>query len=518
MNDTTLATPTERMHGADSVRALINAACLVATCALPLGCRRADPGPDLQIVGESTRVRREDPVPRATPWLVEGRMQLVAALGETLGLQIRHRTPGSVSLTIAAAAGVAVRTYTVESYAVTRASTDLYCGGRGGSYADGLSPATAPSSDPAYVEVSVPTAAIPGTYTGELVVGAQTLPVSLTIARVVLPPLATGRVWAYEDPRELAWAASTPPDPANVSSSERACIDTFRSYGVLLSPDLHLDWFGPRKELLAGVRDLPVVIPTDPATVGDAVRAWIDKTRGTGMVPFAIPIDEPSTPEAREKVIALARAVRAAGGGPATFRFAVTDDPRPEYGDLIDLYISLRTRRDAGGAQWTYNGAPPRAGSVVLDAATPGTRTWGWIGYRWSIPTWYVWDALYWHDRHNRKSDPMERRALDVRVDPTSFDGGEDHGNLDGVLALPLASGGCQPTLRLAALRRGLQDRQLIELAAACNADATNAVVDRLVPTALGDAPPKGDPAWPTDEAAWEAARRKLLQLADCKS
>ncbi len=515
MDDTTLATPTERRHGADSVRALINAACLVATCAFPLGCRRTDPGPDLQIVGESTRVRREDPTPAATPWLVDGGVQLVAARGETLGLQVRHRAPGAVTLTLA---GVEIRTYAVDSYAVTRASTDMYGGGRRGSFADGLVPAKAPSSDPAYLEIAVPAGATPGTYTGELVVGEQHLPVSLTITRVTLPPLATTRVWAYEDPRELAWAAKATPDPAHVSSSERACIDTFRTYGVLLSPDLHLDWFEPRKEMLAGVRDLPVVIPTDPAIVGDAVRAWIEKTRGTGMIPFAIPIDEPSTPEAREKVIALARAVRAAGGGPTTFRFAVTDDPRPEYGDLIDLHISLRTTRASAGAHWTYNGAPPRAGSMVLDAATPGTRTWGWIGYRWNIPTWYVWDALYWHDRHNRKSDPMERRVLDVRTDPTSFDGGEDHGNLDGVLALPLAAGGCQPTLRLAALRRGLQDRQLIELAAACNPAATHALVDQLVPTALGEAPATGDPPWPTDEGAWETARRELLRLADCKS
>jgi len=36
------------------------------------------------------------------------------------------------------------------------------------------------------------------------------------------------------------------------------------------------------------------------------------------------------------------------------------------------------------------------------------------------------------------------------------------------------------------------------------------------VPRALGDA---GDrPAWPSDEAAWEAARRRLIELASCPS
>ena len=36
-----------------------------------------------------------------------------------------------------------------------------------------------------------------------------------------------------------------------------------------------------------------------------------------------------------------------------------------------------------------------------------------------------------------------------------------------------------------------------------------------LVPRALGDAKGKS-PSWPTDEAAWELARRHLLELAAC--
>jgi hypothetical protein len=80
------------------------------------------------------------------------------------------------------------------------------------------------------------------------------------------------------------------------------------------------------------------------------------------------------------------------------------------------------------------------------------------------------------------------------------------------VLALP----GCQPTLRLAALRRGYQDRALLELASACNKPATDQLAARLVPRALGDAGHK--PSWPSDEAAWEVARRRLLELASCKA
>jgi hypothetical protein len=234
-------------------------------------------------------------------------------------------------------------------------------------------------------------------------------------------------------------------------------------------------------------------------------------------VPFAIPIDEPRTAEARAKVRALAEAVRAAGGGPRTFQFAVTDEPRPEYGDLVDLYISWNAAHLTGDThdRWTYNGKPPIAGSMTLDAESPGMRSWGWIAWRWNIPVWYVWDALYWHDRHNRKGAPPPGRALDPSVDSVSFTDGEDAGNFDGVLALPAADG-CQRTLRLASLRRGIQDRALLELAARCDPAATARLAAALVPRALGDAEKSGKPAWPTDEAAWERARRQLLELARC--
>ncbi len=515
MHSTTLAPGAEPGHGADNVRAAVAIACLTATCAVSPGCRRkVDPGPDLQIVGESTRVRLEDPYPAQTPWLVDGRVELVAARGELIGIQVLHRTPGTTSLTFANP-DIGVAAFDVESYPVTRASTAMYGGGRTGTFADGLTPVKAAATNPAYLEITASAPA--GTYVGQLVVGTRRVPVRFVITPVKLPPIPRDRVWAYDDPRELAWASGASGDPprGEPTEAERRCARTAARYGVRLTPDLDITWLPHRTSLLAGLANLPVVIPSDPAIAGDAVRAWIAATRGTGQVPFAIPIDEPGTPEARAKVIELAKVVRAAGGGPTTFRFAVTDDPRPEYGDLIDLYISLRTPRSANGAQWTYNGAPPRAGSMVLDALTPGMRTWGWIAHRWHIPVWYVWDAVYWHDRHNRGDAPLPGKPLVPATDPTSFDSGEDHGNFDGALVLPERDG-CRATLRLAALGRGQRDRQLLDLATACDPAATEALAAKLVPEALGDAPASGDPSWPTDEGAWELARREVLRIAAC--
>ena len=479
--------------------------------------RKKDPGPQVQIVGESSRLRLDAPAPATSPWFDGARVVTSAARGEIIGLQVLHRDGLPATLTLSDP-HVTVRSYAVEHLRARRGSTSMYGGSQGpGEYADGLTPSSAPATDPAYFELEVAREAPPGVRTGELAIGARRYPVELTVVPVTLPPLPLA-VWAYGDPRELAWAAGGAGDPprAEPSAAERACMDVFRSHGVLLSPDLQLDWWPQRRAGLAGVHDLPVVLDADPQRAGDQVRGWIDATRGTGSVPFAIPIDEPRTPEARARVRALAEVVRAAGGGPNTFRFAVTDEPRPEYGDLVDLYITLTPHLTGDLApRWTYNGAPPRAGSMVLDALTPGTRTWGWIAWRWKIPRWYVWDALYWHDRHNRKGAPLPGRAFS-RDDAISFDDGEDHGNLDGVLAFP-APGGCRPTLRLAALRRGQQDRSLLDLAAACDPTATAALAASLVPRALGDAPQAGAPSWPTDEAAWEQARRKLLALASCR-
>lgn len=512
--------------------------CLASTCAMQPGCGRCGagrhaPGPALQVVGESTRLRTADPAPARSPWFDGAGISLIAARGEIVGLQILHRGGGPVALrfprehgqaapkaagaapdaggVIAGAApeaprfatpGVEVRGYDVERLEVRQPSTALYGGSHGaGWYPDGLSPAAEPTTDPAYFEVEIARDAVPGVVHGELTAGGRTIPVALTIAPVTLPPLPL-RVWAYEDPRELAWAGG----------DEQACIAMFRGYGVLLSPDVRLEDWPARRDQFTGIRDVPVWISDDPARASDQVKGWLAALAGTGQVPFAIPIDEPRTPEQRRRVRALAEVVRAAGGGPASFRFAVTDEPHDEYGDAIDLYLSLRARLGDRVARWTYNGAPPRAGSMVLDAEAPGTRTWGWIAWRWDIPIWYVWDALYWHDRHNRKGAPLPGRALDPGRDPISFDDGDDRGNLDGVLALP----GCRPTLRLAALRRGYQDRALLDLAAACDRPATERLAAELVPRALGDA--GATAAWPRDEATWEAARRRLIELASCQT
>jgi hypothetical protein len=480
-------------------------------------------------VSESLRVRVSDPLPRTSPFFDGTTVKLIAARGETLAFQVLERNHARDVTLIIKANGVAVHDHLVDVVRAKRSSTRGIYGETHGSgdYADALllhetvrlsfGP---PRTDSYYFELVVARDADVGTFTGNLVIDQRWIPVELTVVDVTLPE-APPRVWAYYDPRELAWAKLGTGTKDTPSDHEQRCIAMFRDYGVALSPDLTLAGYAARKQLLGDFPYIPVLLSKDPAQAAEEVRAWIAATAGTGKLPFAIPIDEPRKPEARAKVKELATAVRAAGGGPSTFLFAVTAEPHADFADLVDLYITLKPKRDDTFPRWTYNGAPPRAGSFVLDALSPGPRTWGWISYRYNVPVWYVWDALYWHDRHNRKGAALPGRAFTLD-DAISFDDGEDHGNLDGVLALPGDDQTpCRPTLRLAAIRRGMQDRALIDLAAKCHPDETAKLVEEMIPRALGDVPGKrvpgdGSPAWPTEDARWDTARRKLLELATC--
>jgi hypothetical protein len=195
----------------------------------------------------------------------------------------------------------------------------------------------------------------------------------------------------------------------------------------------------------------------------------------------------------------------------------VTDAVSPIYGDAIDVFVSPRNipsaeseRKPSGERFWTYNGKPPEAGSMVLDADGSALRTWGWIAERYHVELWYAWEGLYFSDRYNRGG------PTDVAHTPITFDerrrGGSDFGNEDGVLAYP----GPLPSLRLKVLRRGLQDRLLLEELASLGGAATaREIVRSVIPAALGEA--KATPEWPTTEVAWERARGQVLDAIETR-
>ncbi|MBP6839997.1 MAG: hypothetical protein KA190_22060 [Kofleriaceae bacterium] len=504
-------------------------ALLAAAVASP-ACRTAPPGPeaDLVVVGIDQRLRLGDRLPATSPVFDGQVVRARAARGETLALVVWYRGRRDVSLA-AAPPGLHLQLAQLGAVEVTRGSTTMYGGGRGrGAYPDVVGPPLQPSppgaganltalSGPLLLELEVEPGAAPGPARLAITIGDRVVPIELTVAATVVPGSAP-TAWGYYDRRELR-AHGVDAD------GERACVGMFARHGVMASPEMtEASWAEDGAALrAAGFPYVPVLLPRDPDQLERAVAWWVQATAGTGQVPFAIPIDEPKGAVAWAEVRTLADRVRAAGGGPGRFLYAVTDRPRAEYGDRVDLYISPFVPTLAGpavppgAAVWTYNGTPPWAGSMVVDAGGADLRTWGWIGWRYQIPVWYVWDVLYWHDRHNRRrrgEDPLGGPPAPRPGDAVSFDDGDDHGNLDGVLAVPSPEPrtGCAPTVRLLVLRQGLVERALLEALAACaGRAAADAVAAEVVPRALGDVRRGQRATWPRDAAGWAAGRAALF-------
>src|SRR5262245_54465420 len=120
------------------------ALCALATCAFALACKKQappDPGPDIQILSDALRLRTTDPLPNTSPFFDGTTLKLVAARGETLGFQVRHRQASDATLLIKAN-GVSVRGWIPSNVEVKRQSTaGIYGATRGaGSYPDVLKP------------------------------------------------------------------------------------------------------------------------------------------------------------------------------------------------------------------------------------------------------------------------------------------------------------------------------------------------------------------------------------------
>ncbi|HXK18716.1 MAG TPA: glycoside hydrolase domain-containing protein, partial [Polyangiaceae bacterium] len=406
------------------------------------------------------------------------------------------------------------------SLEVREPSTDMYGPSAGrGAYPDVLSPVSGgvTTNRQAYFDVEIPAQASPGTYAGELRVSEQVLSVELRVSTAAIELTRAPLVWVFYLPRELARAHGLPDvDAPALLDKEREYHQLFREHGAYLAADLPPARFAARREFLRGVAYWPVAIDTssDEAITRD-VAAWLALFHDSAVIPFAIPVDEPRTAEARQRARHVAEVMGRAGAGRPRLLRAVTDAWSTSYGESIDVYISpanfprrASERRASGERFWTYNGRPPGAGSSIVDTDGVALRSWGWIAERYDVELWYAWEGLYFSDRYNG------RGATDVLREPLTFDerarGGSDWGNGDGVLAYP----GPRPSLRLKALRRGLQDRLLLRALSSCGGTAAaRRLAERVVPRALGEA--TGAQSWSIDEAVWEGARLETLDAIE---
>jgi hypothetical protein len=410
----------------------------------------------------------------------------------------------------------------VDALEVREPSTDMYGSSSGpGRYPDVLVPQRDEirTDGVAYFDVAIRPDAEPGRFLGALTIDGREIPVKLEVSKARIDVSRAPLVWVFYLPREIARAHGLPDDdgPASIAK-EREYNQLFREHGALLASDLPPSRFEARREFVHDVAYWPVAVDTSSdAAIERDTRAWIAIFAGSQVTPFAIPVDEPRDTEARLRARHIAEVMGRAGGGVPRLLRAVTDIPRPEYNGEIDVYISpyaipkMRAQRLGRGERfWTYNGRPPEAGSMTLDTHSGGLRTWGWIAERYDVPLWYAWEGLYFSDRYNGGG------PTDVLHHAITFDerkrGGSDYGNGDGVLAYP----GPLPSMRLKALRRGLQDRLLLEQLRACGGiDTAMQITRNIVPQALGEA--KGRPSWPENEAAWNRAHDAVLDAIEAR-
>jgi len=491
--------------------------CLLSTV-LAGACK---PAPSLQVLGESTRLAEDEASPRTSARFDGDTVRLRGARGETLGLSVRIADARAKQLRVELpAAAATVSSFSVRSLRVVEPSTDMYGESRGaGRYPDILTPVSGPVTTDklAYFDVTIPEDARPGRYAGRLLISERSVPVELEVSPARIQPSREPFVWVFYLPGDIARAHGLADDDAPaLVAKESEYRELFLAHGAFLAADLPPSRFEARRRFLRGVKYWPVAIDiSSDAAIERDVQRWLELFRGSDVTPFAIPIDEPGTTEARLRARHVAEVIRGAGGGRPNLLCAVTDVWSPLYGESMDVFLSpgnfpriSASRAPLGERYWTYNGRPPGAGSMILDTDGVALRTWGWIAERYGIELWHAWQGLYFSDRYNRGG------ATDVMRDPLTFDersrGGKDFGNGDGVLAYP----GPLPSLRLKSLRRGLQDRLLLRQLTACGGGETaRRIVRRLVPRALGEAGVVR--SWSIEEPVWESARLQVLDAIE---
>lgn len=395
-----------------------------------------------------------------------------------------------------------------------------------------------------WVDLTVPLGAPPGAYTGSVVVAAGStplarIPVELTIDAAVLPYRPVSFV-AYYGYGELE---------ARIGEAERVEQQLFQ-----LLHAHHVD-------ALASLRDVEDVDRLRPALDGSlftSARGYCGP--GAGIPPAAVSLGaygslgEPTRAELRtvEEIAAkIPDSVvdvilyasdedcespvgpawrRLVAGSTAGARVRVAHscrwDPRHQDVDLVlvpaDAFhgdASAEARR-TGRKVWIYNGALPRAGTLLLDADVSSLRADGWIASFHDVGRWFLWETTFWDDSKAGGHGPV-----DPFVTAESFHNRQGETALfDGMLLYPgiqrgrfaahsIGFPGVLPSMRLKNLRRGIQDAGYVALARKIHPAEADAIVVGLVPAALDELHQSSPSQLPRGGARFAAAREALRAL-----
>ena len=277
----------------------------------------------------------------------------------------------------------------------------------------------------------------------------------------------------------------------------------------------------------------------------DVCRVFADN--GWQKKAFAFVIDEPtSIAEERdaEKYAQLLHKASAAAG--FRCRFLLTDDPRPTslggiktansfLFDDVDIWCTryyyffgrvpaLRARRAAGDEIWWYtyaNAGADRMPGYLIDKTLADQRVFGWLMHQWDVDGLLNWGTNRWGDALHRQR--LARPLPGPRLVPQE---GRARGQRRQLPHLPrllpaatdwtTREAGPVSSLRLEALRDGLEDREYLRLAARTSGGAALAkqVAARIAwyPYPVRQANVFDFPKYTTKPGAFDKARRQLAE------
>jgi hypothetical protein len=179
-----------------------------------------------------------------------------------------------------------------------------------------------------------------------------------------------------------------------------------------------------------------------------------------------------------------------------------------------------RDARAAGKRAFIYNGRLPDTGTLMLDADPRGLVANGWIAAAMAIERWFYWESIFWDD-----SNRGGHGAVDPFVTAETFHNNDGDAALgDGLLVYPgrqqgrfaassLGVDAVFPSIRLKAIRRGIEDAGLIALAAREQPEETARIVARALPAALDEADRRRPASWESAPLSFAAARAALREL-----
>jgi hypothetical protein len=199
------------------------------------------------------------------------------------------------------------------------------------------------------------------------------------------------------------------------------------------------------------------------------------------------------------------------GRDPARQDAAVALIPAGAFG-----WRSAGSAAAAGKRAWIYNGHLPQTGTLMLDADPRGLIANGWIAAAAAIERWFYWETTFWDD-----DNAGGRGPVDPFTTAESFHNRDGDSALgDGLLLYPgrqtgrfaahsLGFAGVLPSIRLKAIRRGIEDAGIIALALRDQPAAATRIVSQALPAALDEAPANRPPSW----TGLQEARARLRAL-----